>query len=124
MHEELGKRRVLGIRSKALRRDGAMAVRMRGVRCLDAITVNDQSGWTRIRVFPMHQQVRHDLSEDLVPEADSLDAIEEKRIRQMLCHKIHQQVIGFDQVAPDVQAVVVAVEVLPTNQGIYRKSPS
>src|SRR5664280_837441 len=32
LHEELGKRRVLGIRSEVLRRDGAMAVRMRGVR--------------------------------------------------------------------------------------------
>jgi hypothetical protein len=42
----------------------------------------------------------------------------------MLCREIHQQVIGFDQVAPNVQAVVVAVEVLPANQGINRKSPS
>ena len=32
LHEELGKRRILGIRSEALRRDGALAMRMRGVR--------------------------------------------------------------------------------------------
>jgi hypothetical protein len=34
-----------------------------------------------IQAVILHQKVRHDLSEDLVPKADSLDAIKEERIR-------------------------------------------
>jgi len=71
---------------------GAMAltVRMRRIGCLGPIIIDNQIGRTRICVFPVNQQVRYDLSEDLVPETDSLDTIKVERIGQMLCHKIHQ----------------------------------
>ena len=66
----------------------------------------------------MSEKVGNDLTQNIVPCADTLDSIQMESIIQVLSAKRHQSIIAFNEIGDDRITVIIAVGVEYTEDGI------
>ena len=66
----------------------------------------------------MSQAVGTDFAQNTVSGADTLDALLHKGIAEVLLSESNQPVIGFQQVCDDYIPVIIAVQVLHSEDGV------
>src|SRR6185437_2161466 len=109
---------VFGDRIETRGFDGSPTMGTVPVLSIDPMSFDDQFSGKGMCKFAMDQEVAHYFTEKLAAKANPLVPFQKESIGEMFCNKRHQAVVAIDQIGPYVIAVIIAIDIFYSHQGV------